>query len=109
MPGQLFLDAESVVVFMEAILLCVVLSYTIVKGVTELTRNGKRKQISKLSFRQEAMSADQKIRQFLCLKRPMDASGRYLVESLGSGGSGTNYHRPFHALRNDSDPLRAKG
>ena len=36
MPGQLFLDAGSVVVFKEAILLCVVLSYTIVNVVTEL-------------------------------------------------------------------------
>ena len=76
MPGQLFLDAESVVVFMEASLLCVVLSYTIVKGDTDLKSNGKRKQMSKMSCRQEAMSDDQKIRQLLCLKWPMDSSGR---------------------------------
>ena len=61
MPGQLFLDAESVVVFMEAILLCVVLSCTNVNVGTELARNGKQKQISKLSFRQEAMSDDQNL------------------------------------------------
>ena len=35
--GQLFLDAESELVFMEASLLCVVLSCTIVKVVTELS------------------------------------------------------------------------
>ena len=33
--GQLFMDAESVVDYMEAILLCVVLSYTNVNVVTE--------------------------------------------------------------------------
>ena len=50
MPDQLFLDAESVVVFMEAILLCVVLSGTIVKGVTELKWNGETKANLQIDF-----------------------------------------------------------
>ena len=67
--GQLFLDAESELVFMEASLLCVVPSYTIVKIVTELAEIWKRRQMSKMSFQQEAMSDDQNLQQFLCLKR----------------------------------------
>ena len=70
---------------------------------------GNESKCPTVSCCQEAMSDDQKFRQFSCPKWPMEASGRYLGESLGSGGSGTNYHRPFHALCNDSGPLRAKG
>ena len=50
MPGQLFLDAESVVVFMEAILLCVVLSCSNVNVVTELTWESEKKATVQLSL-----------------------------------------------------------
>ena len=62
MRGQLFLDAESVVVFMEAILLCVVLSSTIVKFITELCMEmGNESKCPTVSCRQEAMSDDQNL------------------------------------------------
>ena len=48
--GQWFLDAGSVVVFMEAILLCVVLSCTNVNIVTELTWNGEMKANLQIDF-----------------------------------------------------------
>ena len=48
--GQLFLDAESLVDFMEANLLCVVVSSTIVNEVTELTRKGEMKANVQIDF-----------------------------------------------------------
>ena len=62
MPEQLFLDAESLVDFLEANLLCVVVSYTIVNVGAELSMEmGNESKCPTVSCRQEAMSNDQNL------------------------------------------------